>query len=64
MISGALGVSFGEELDKKGAKSYPVGSYLLVPANVKHTMGATVDTIIIGTAMGPWGTHRHEGHKH
>jgi quercetin dioxygenase-like cupin family protein len=64
VISGALGVSVGEELDKKGAKSYPVGSFLLVPANVKHTMGATVDTIIIGTAMGPWATHRHEGHKH
>ena len=64
VISGALSISFGEKLDKERAKSYPVGSYLLVPANVKHTMGATVDTIIIGTAIGPWATHRHEDHKH
>jgi quercetin dioxygenase-like cupin family protein len=64
VISGALSVSFGEKLDKERAKSYPAGSYLLVPANAKHSMGATVDTIIIGTAIGPWATHRHEDHKH
>lgn len=64
MISGALRVSFGETLDKAGAKAYPVGSYLLVPANVKHTMGADVDTIIIGTAVGPWSTHHNEDQQH
>jgi len=62
VVLGALNVSFGETLDKNGAKSYPAGSYLLVPANVKHSMGADVDTIIIGTAVGPWATHHHENH--
>jgi hypothetical protein len=38
--------------------------FLLVPANVKHTMAADVDTIIIGTAVGPWGTHSHGEHQH
>jgi len=60
VVSGALKVAIGSKLDKEGAKAYPVGSFLLVPANVPHTMGADVDTIIIGTAMGPWKTH-HDG---
>jgi quercetin dioxygenase-like cupin family protein len=64
VISGALKVAIGHTLDKEGAKAYPVGSYLLVPANVEHTMGADVDTIIIGTAMGPWKTHHDEEGEH
>jgi quercetin dioxygenase-like cupin family protein len=60
IISGALKVAIGEHLDKQGAKTYAAGSYLLVPANVQHTMGADVDTIIIGTAIGPWKT-QHDG---
>jgi quercetin dioxygenase-like cupin family protein len=64
VISGALRVAQGDKLDKSGAKSYPVGSYLYVPANVPHTMGADVDTIIIGAAAGPWKTHHHEDHEH
>ena len=62
VIKGALRVAEGDKLDKAGAKSYPVGSYLYVPANAPHTMGAEVDTIIIGTAQGPWKTHHHEDH--
>ena len=65
VISGALKVSVGPELDKASAKTYPVGSFLYVPANVQHTMGADVDTICVGTATGPWKTHyEHEMHHH
>jgi len=39
VIQGELKVAFSDTLDKAGAKGYPVGSYLLVPANVKHTIG-------------------------
>jgi quercetin dioxygenase-like cupin family protein len=39
VISGALKVAVGRKLDKEGAKTYPVGSVLFVPANVEHTMG-------------------------
>jgi len=63
VISGALKVSVGRTLDKAGAKTYSVGSFLYVPANVEHTMGAEVDTICIGTAVGPWKTH-HDGEMH
>jgi quercetin dioxygenase-like cupin family protein len=64
VISGALRVAIGPTLDKEGAKSYPVGTFMLVPANVEHTMGADVDTIIVGTAMGPWKTHHDEDIYH
>jgi quercetin dioxygenase-like cupin family protein len=64
VVSGSLKVAVGPTLDKDGAKPYPVGSFLLVPANVEHTMGADVDTIIIGTAMGPWKTHHDEDMHH
>lgn len=64
VVSGALKVAIGPTLDKEGAKAYPVGTFLLVPANVQHTIGADVDTIIIGTAIGPWKTHHDEEHEH
>jgi quercetin dioxygenase-like cupin family protein len=65
VVSGALKVAVGSEFDKAGAKTYPVGSFLYVPANVQHIMGADVDTICIGTAIGPWKTHyEHEMHHH
>ncbi len=64
VIQGELKVAYGPALDKAGAKGYAVGSFILVPKNVQHTMGATVDTIIIGSAVGPWATHRHDTHKH
>jgi quercetin dioxygenase-like cupin family protein len=65
VISGALKVSIGHTFDKEGAKTYPAGSYLFVPANVEHTMGADTDTIVIGTAIGPWKTlHDVESEHH
>ena len=64
VIQGVLKVSFGESLDLEHMTAYPVGSFLLVPANMKHTMSADVDTIIIGTAVGPWATHHQGEHQH
>jgi quercetin dioxygenase-like cupin family protein len=64
VVQGALKVSFGETLDLEHLKTYPTGTYLLVPANVKHTMAADEDTVIIGTAVGPWSTHHHGEHQH
>lgn len=65
VVQGTLKVSFSETLDLEHLQSYPVGSFLFVPANVKHTMAADVDTVIIGTALGPWHTHHHDDqHRH
>ena len=43
VVQGELKVSFGPALDKAHAKGHGVGSFILVPKNVQHTMGATVD---------------------
>src|SRR6266576_5363581 len=56
VVQGVLKVSFNETPDLDHLKSYPVGTFLFVPANLKHTMAADEDTIIIGTAIGPWHT--------
>jgi hypothetical protein len=39
VIAGALRVAIGPTLDEERAKSYPVGTFMLVPANVEHTLG-------------------------
>ncbi len=56
VISGQLKLGYGDSFDKAQAESFGVGGYLLVPANTVHYDGAEVDTIIIGTAIGPWAT--------
>jgi hypothetical protein len=53
---GALKLGYGGRIDKPKASIFPAGSYLLVPAGARHFDGADVDTIIIGTAIGPWST--------
>jgi|SRR5579859_3550168 quercetin dioxygenase-like cupin family protein len=58
VVQGVLKLAVG---DNTQIKSYPLGSFLFVPANVEHVMATDEDTIIIGTATGPWTTHhRHE----
>lgn len=64
VLKGTLKVSFGDQLDKEHAKAYPVGSFLIVPANMPHTMGADEDTVFVTTAIGPWSTHHHDNHEH
>lgn len=53
---GTLRLGYGAVADKSAARAYPAGSYLLVPAGAVHFDGAAEDTIIIGTAVGPWST--------
>jgi quercetin dioxygenase-like cupin family protein len=57
VVQGTLKLRFG---DARDFTSYGVGSFLFVPANVEHTMAADENTVIIGTAVGPWHTtHTH-----
>jgi quercetin dioxygenase-like cupin family protein len=64
ILSGALKLAVGPSPAREGSKTYPAGSYVFVPANLEHTMGADVDTVIIGTAAGPWRTHDNEKPHH
>lgn len=65
VLSGALRVSYGDQLDSASTHVYPAGTFLYVPAGKPHTMGAEVNTVIVGIAMGPWKTHyEHAGSHH
>lgn len=56
VAAGALRLGYGPVLDRGAARSYRSGSFLHVPAGAVHFDGAEVDTVIIGTAIGPWST--------
>jgi quercetin dioxygenase-like cupin family protein len=53
---GTLRIGYGASNDQAAARSYPAGSVVVVPAGAVHFDGADVDTVIIGTAVGPWST--------
>jgi quercetin dioxygenase-like cupin family protein len=53
---GELRLGYGKKMKRSAATAYPVGSFLCVPAGVVHFDGAEIDTIIVGTAVGPWAT--------
>lgn len=56
VASGALQLGYGDTLDTDATDRYPAGSFLFVPARAVHFDGANEDTVIIGTATGPWDT--------
>ena len=56
VAKGKLHLGLGESMDKARATVFPTGSIVIVPANAAHFDGSDEDTIIIGTAVGPWST--------
>ncbi|NIJ08871.1 quercetin dioxygenase-like cupin family protein [Sphingomonas vulcanisoli] len=56
VAKGTLKIGYGTVTNRGQAKSYPAGSYVIVPAGTVHFDGSDEDTIIIGTAIGPWTT--------
>lgn len=57
VLQGTLYLGYGECYDADALQAYGPGTYLLVPARARHFDGARDDTLIIGTAIGPWSTH-------
>jgi quercetin dioxygenase-like cupin family protein len=53
---GELRLGYGEDFDRDTAARYPAGSFLHVPAGAVHFDGAEQDTVLLGTAVGPWST--------
>jgi hypothetical protein len=49
--SGAKAWAVGPSPTKEGSRTYAAGSYVFVAANIEHTMGADVNTIIMAR---PW----------
>ena len=57
VLSGSLYLGYGNAHDDAKLMGFGAGSYVLVPANARHFDGSDEDTLIIGTAVGPWATH-------
>ena len=53
---GELLLGYGDHFDRARLRRYPAGSFLWVPANAVHFDGAEIETVLIGTATGPWST--------
>lgn len=56
VAKGELRLGYGTSFARDDAAAYPTGSFLWVPAGAVHFDGALEDTIIVGTAVGPWNT--------
>jgi len=56
VASGELRLGYGTQLDRQAADPFPVGSFLYVPAGAVHFDGAEQDSVLLGTAVGPWST--------
>ncbi|OZE84079.1 hypothetical protein CH305_06515 [Rhodococcus sp. 15-649-2-2] len=56
VAAGELRLGYGLTLDVSATRRFPQGSFLWVPAGAAHFDGADEDTVIIGTAIGPWTT--------
>lgn len=61
VAKGVLRIGFGARFDRSQLHDYPAGSYVIVPSGVLHFDGSDVDTVIIGTATGPWTTTYRDG---
>jgi len=57
VLRGTLFLGYSDVMERLHAHSYPAGSYVLVPAGARHFDGSDENTLIIGTAVGPWSTH-------
>ncbi|OZC51170.1 hypothetical protein BH92_04755 [Rhodococcoides fascians A21d2] len=56
VAAGELRLGYGPMLNVSATRRFTRGSFLWVPAGVAHFDGADLDTILIGTAVGPWTT--------
>lgn len=58
VAAGELRLGYGEKFDLAKTRGFSQGAFLWVPAGAAHFDGADQDTVIIGTAQGPWTTER------
>lgn len=55
VLSGALGLGFGQTYDQTRLKVFRAGDYYVTPAGVVHYLGFAEDTVVQITTEGPWG---------
>lgn len=57
VLQGELHLALSKKFEISNATRYPAGSLICVPKDTIHFDGAEMDTLILGIASGPWGTH-------
>lgn len=61
VLKGVLKLGWGPQMDKRHARAFPAGSFVVVPAGAVHFDGADEETIILGVASGVWATRYEDG---
>ena len=54
VIQGTLNIGMGDKLDESAAKQLPVGSFALMPKNMRHFAFASGETIVQIHGIGPF----------
>lgn len=58
VLSGAVGLGFGDSFDPTQLRVFRVGSYYLTPPGLHHYVAVPEDTVLQITTHGPWQLHR------
>jgi hypothetical protein len=56
VVRGALHLGLGTRMDTNAARVLGTGGSLVVPGGAAHFDGSVEETVIVGTAVGPWWT--------
>ena len=56
VVRGALHLGLGTRMDTSAARVLRIGESLVVPGGAAHFDGSDEETVIVGTAVGPWRT--------
>ena len=54
VISGEIGVGFGDNFDSALLKRFPAGSFYVNPAEARHFISVDEETVLQITGNGPW----------
>ncbi|MGH8529025.1 MAG: cupin domain-containing protein [Nevskiales bacterium] len=54
VLSGRVGVGFGERFDDKALRFFDAGSYYLNPAELPHFVLFPIESVVQITGIGPW----------
>jgi hypothetical protein len=54
VISGLVGVGFGDRIDDFGVARFPAGSFYVNPSNSRHYVVFPEESVVQVTGIGPW----------
>lgn len=57
VLSGRAGIGFGETVDEKAVTKLGAGSYYVNPANSRHYLVFSEETVLQASGIGPWELH-------